>query len=66
MLLNMLKAVRSILAEPSPDAVKCAVKILDEIIACQEPTSQTMQTIVSYTSNLDKEAQQAQEEILGQ
>ena len=37
MLLNMLKAVRSILNEPTPDAVKCAVKILDEIIVCQEP-----------------------------
>ncbi len=61
----MLKAVRSILNEPSPDAVKCAVKILDEIIKSQEPTSQTIQATISYNSDLDPEAQQAQEEILG-
>ena len=63
----MLKAVRSILNEPSPDAVKCAVKILDEIIASQEPQT-TVQISSGYgvsVTNLDPEAQQAQEEILG-
>ena len=65
----MLKAVRSILNEPSPDAVKCAVKILDEIIACQEIPAHLKSDdewkIHTASVDLDPEAQQAQEEILG-
>lgn len=59
----MLKAIDAMLdGKPSEDTIKCARKVLSEVIIHLESSQKDTKIIIN--NNLDEEAQQAQEELL--
>ena len=71
MLLNMLKAIDAMLdGKPSDDTIKCAKKVLGEVIAHLEAKAEPKLEIKDYTQfaqidiDLDQEALQAQKELM--